>query len=202
MQRLERGSGLGRKTLHKIPYYPEPKEIYKSLLKSEGWPYKTDKETYLIRDRSLASVTYLVGLRISETLRLTKGQFIEHENYIEIRTIELSKSQLKGKQRRDKYREGRLPLEGERLPLTKLVLLHLETLNEAGRLFRFKPARAWQIITCLFPDATCHWLRAWCEDYLYTKWGNDLLAVADYVKVDPRTLQEYIRRRYQKYAAV
>lgn len=202
MQTLKRGSGLGRKTLRKIPYYPPPQEVYKTLLTAQGWPYKADRETYLIRDRSLAAITYLAGLRISETLRLKKSQFIEREDYVEIRTIELSKSRMKGKQRRDQYREGRLPLQGERLPLTKLALLYLEELDEDERLFRFKTARAWQILTALFPEATCHWLRAWCEDYLYTKWGNDLLAVADYVKVDPRTLQEYIRRRYQKYPTV
>jgi hypothetical protein len=33
------------------------------------------------------------------------------------------------------------------------------------------------------------------------KGDHDILAVADYVKVEPRTLQEYIRKRYEKYQA-
>lgn len=202
MQGLQNGNGWHRKTLRKIPYYPDPKELYTKLLKSHGWPYKTDQEDYLRRDLALASVTYLVGGRISEILRLKRSQFIDRDKYIELRMIELSKSRRLGKQRKDQYREGRLPLKGERSPLTKLVTDYTQGLGEDERLFQFKPQRAWQIITALLPEYTCHWLRAFCEDYLYGAWGNDLLAVADYVKVDARTLQEYIRRRYQKYEVV
>jgi hypothetical protein len=37
------------------------------------------------------------------------------------------------------------------------------------------------------------------EDYLYDQYDHDLLAVADAVKVDARTLQLYIRHRDKKY---
>jgi hypothetical protein len=37
---------------------------------------------------------------------------------------------------------------------------------------------------------------------LYGEWNHDSLAVSDYVKVDPRTLQEYIRKRHEKYWVV
>lgn len=201
-QRLQNGNGLNRKTLRKIPYYPDPKELYSKLTKSPGWPYKTHQESYLRRDLALASVTYLIGGRISEILRLKKNQFIDRDSYIEVRMVELSKSRRLGKQRKDQYREGRLPKKGERKPLTELVLDYIEDMDEEKRLFKFKPQRAWQIVTALLPEYTIHWLRAFCEDYLYGEWNNDLLAVADYVKVDARTLQEYIRRRYQKYPTV
>jgi hypothetical protein len=40
------------------------------------------------------------------------------------------------------------------------------------------------------------------EDFLYGEMDHDLLAVSDYVKVDPRTLQEYIRKRHEKYRVI
>jgi hypothetical protein len=33
-------------------------------------------------------------------------------------------------------------------------------------------------------------------------WDRDILAVSDYVKVDARTLQEYLRKRHEKYPVV
>ena len=118
---MERGDGTDRKTLKRIPYYPSPKELYEKLVESKGWPYKRDPEQYVLRDKSLAATTYLVGLRISETLRLHRKQFIDQGDFIEIRGIELSKSRLRGKQRREQYREGRLPRQGERAPLTEMA---------------------------------------------------------------------------------
>jgi len=56
--------------------------------------------------------------------------------------------------------------------------------------------RAWQIVTHSAPQWTCHWLRGFCEDYLYDGWGFDLLAVADYISVNLQTLQQYVRHRY------
>ena len=192
--------GKDRKTLKAIPYYPTPKEIYDLLVQSKGWPYKRDAESYLKRDRALVAIVYLGGLRISEALRLRKNQFVRRKGYVLVRAIKLSKSRVKGKPRRVEYRDARLPLTGERADLTRLVLDYVETLksNEA-KLFGFDNARAWQVVTSLLPDFTCHWLRAFCEDYLYDVWDHDLLAVSDYVKVDPRTLELYLRKRHERY---
>jgi hypothetical protein len=33
-------------------------------------------------------------------------------------------------------------------------------------------------------------------------WDHDMLAVSDYVKVNPLTLEKYIRRSYEKYRPV
>lgn len=41
--------------------------------------------------------------------------------------------------------------------------------------------------------------RSALENIYVSIWDHDVLAVADYVKVDPGTLQEYIRKRYGKY---
>jgi len=202
-----------RRTLKDIPYYPDPKEIYDAIMASPGWPYRNKNPRLIARDRALVALLYLTGLRVSEALRLTKRQFTEHEGYILIRSIKLSKSHVEGKPRRVQYRDARLPLTGERAPLTALVTEYLSMLGEDERLFPWSLAknrwgqiaggkRAWQVVKAYLPDHTCHWLRAYCENYLYDMWGRDLLAVADYVKVDPRTLEQYIRRRHELYPAV
>jgi len=106
------------------------------------------------------------------------------------------------KPRREQYREEAwLPLTGERAPLTDLVLRYLRLLQEDEKLFKFTRVRAWQIINCIL-GVPPHWLRAFCENYLYEKWSGDILAVSDYIKVDVRTLQLYIRKRYRKYRPV
>ena len=205
--------GWNRKTLKEIPYYPSPKEIYESIIKGEGWPYRTNREFFLKRDRALVALLYLGGLRVSEALRIRKSQFVKRRNFILIRGVELSKSRVKGKPRRIKYRDVRLPLRGERAPLRRLIMEYVELLDEDERLFPWSLEknkhgqimgckRAWQIVKAILPDHTCHWLRAYCEDYLYSKWRGDLLAVSDYIKVDARTLQQYIRKRYERYPVV
>jgi integrase len=192
--------GQDRKTLKAIPYYPTPKEISDLLMESKGWHYRRDVEKYLKRDRALVAVLYLGGLRISEALKLKKSQFVKRRDHVLVRSIKLSKSRVKGKPRRIEYRDARLPLNGDRSDLTKLVIDYLETLEEKDTtLFRFGNTRAWQIVTGLLPSFTCHWLRAFCEDYLYDAWDHDLLAVSDYVKVDPRTLELYLRKRHERY---
>jgi hypothetical protein len=70
---------------------------------------------------------------------------------------------------------------------------YLELLGPEDRLFSFGNSRALQITHAIL-GIPCHWLRAYGEDYLYEMWDHDILAVADYVKVEPRTLQEYIRK--------
>lgn len=192
--------GKDRKTLKAIPYYPMPNEILELLLESKGWPYKRNVERYLRRDRALVAILYLGGLRISEALRLKKSQFMKRNDHILVRSIKLSKSRIEGRPRRIEYRDARLPLNGDRSDLTKLVLDHLEALEgKDAKLFKFDSTRAWQIVTSLLPSFTCHWLRAFCEDYLYDVWDHDLLAVSDYVKVDPRTLELYLRKRHERY---
>lgn len=193
----------GRRTLKHISYYPSPTEIYEAIMRGEGWDYKVNAELYRLRDRALVALTYLLGARISEVLKLRKSQFVLGKSAIIVRGIELSKRRWKGKPRREQYRqEAWLPLKGERAPLTVIVLEYLKTLNgEDAKLFNFGRVRAWQIISRTL-KVPCHWLRAYCENYLYDKWRKDLLAVSDYIKVDPRTLSLYIRGSYRKYKAV
>jgi len=195
-------TGKGRRTLKYIQYYPTPTELYEKIVKGKGWNYKVDMDFYRARDRALAALTYLLGGRISEVLRLKKNQFIVGRDKVVVRGIQLSKSRYKNRPRREQFREEAwLPLSGERAPLTELVLDYLRLIGEDSLLFTFGRIRAWQIVSCLL-GVPCHWLRAYCENYLYDNWGKDILAVSDYIKVDPRTLQLYIRRSYQKYKPV
>jgi len=194
---------IKRRTLKFIQYYPSPQEIYENLLNAKGWSYKTNPEFYRTRDRALTALTYLLGGRISEILLLKKDQFKIERDKVLVRGIQLKKSRYKNRPRREQYRqEAWLPLHGERAPLTNLVLDYLRLVDgENVLLFPFTRQRAWQIVTCLV-GVPCHWLRAYCENYLYDNWGKDILSVSDYIKVDPRTLQLYIRRSYQKYKPV
>jgi len=196
-----------RRTLKDIKYYPTPKEIETRILKGAGWPYKTNMQFYRIRDQSLVALLYLLAARVSEVLRLKRNQFLFPDDSglkdrILVRAIKLSKPRAKGKPRRHEYRsEAWLPLTGVRKGLTELIVDYLQLLKPEEQLFKFDRSMAWKITNALTGE-TNHFHRAYGEDYLYDVWDHDLLAVADYVKVDPRTLQEYIRKRYQKYHAV
>jgi len=197
--------GTDRRTLGEIKSYPTPQKLCGQIVSSSGWPYKDkdNEDFYLKRDRALVSLLYLLALRISEGLRLTRKQFsIDQKNdRIKVESIKLSKPRKKGKPRKHEYRlEAWLPLKGEREPFTRLVMDYLELLGPEDRLFSFGNSRALQITHAIL-GIPCHWLRAYGEDYLYEMWDHDILAVADYVKVEPRTLQEYIRKGYEKYGA-
>ena len=59
--------------------------------------------------------------------------------------------------------------------------------------------RAWQITKALLPQYTQHWLRAFGYNYDYDHMEHDIMVVSDKTKADPRSLQPYLRRRYEKY---
>ena len=199
-----------RRVLKDIEYVPTPKELYEKLTEREGWPYKQKKEFYHNRDRALCALLYLGCLRISEALRIRTSQFETRSTHILIKGVELSKTRVRNKPRRIGFREVRLPLSGDRAPFTQLIMNYVKLLGEDARLFPWSLkrnqwdqiigcTRAWQIVNQLLPEYTEHWLRAFGEDYLYDAWQYDLLAVSDYVKVDYRTLQQYIRKRDLRY---
>jgi len=218
--------GKGRLTLAKITEYPRPEQLYRELMMSKGWDYKTNMQRFLMRDRALVSLLYLGDFRISEVLPLKKEQFNVYEDYIHVKSV------LVGKRRATKveYREAKLPLKGDRAVFTQLILNYLELLEPKDRLFPFSltkrkypirnsfykirrdgtlkqrfsfqmvgTKRAWQIVKALLPNYTQHWLRAFGYDFDYDHMDHDLLAVSDKTKADPRSLQPYLRRRYEKY---
>ena len=200
-------TGKDRRTVGQISYYPDPQELHRKIISSPGWPYRTNLQFYKRRDKALTAILYLLALRVSEALRLTKEQFEVRKDHVVVKGILLSKLHKKGKKRKHQYRaEGFLPLTRERQDLTLLILQHIDKI-ESGPVFAsiygraISTVRAWQIVSATL-QIPCHWLRAYGEDFLYTAWKHDLLAVADYVKVDETTLAKYIRKSYLKYPRV
>jgi hypothetical protein len=59
--------------------------------------------------------------------------------------------------------------------------------------------RAWQIVKALLPNYTQHWLRAFRYNWDYDHTDQDILAVSDKTKADPRSIQTCLRRQYEKY---
>ena len=116
--------------------------------------------------------------------------------------IELSKRHYRDRPRREQFRvENFLPLTGPRAPITELITDYLELLGPEEQLFPFGRKRAYQIVSATLgiPE---HWLRAYGDMFLYDAWNQDILAVSDYTKQSVLTLQQYIRRRFQKYQTV
>ena len=124
-----------RKSLDQIPSYPEPEELYKKLMNSPGWNYKREKtrEFFQTRDKSLVALLYLGDFRISEVLPLIKNDFKTKRKYIHIEHVKVSKR----KKGNIQFREAKLPLEGERVPFTELILKYLELLKPEQRLYNW-----------------------------------------------------------------
>jgi len=210
-----------RRTLAMIQHYPTPEEIYEKLSTRKGWFYKTNKPFYLCRDRSLPAILYLGDFRISEVLPLTPENFEQKPTYLWVKDVIVSKK------KHVEYREAKLPMQGSRRFLTELIIDYLKMLEPKQRLYPWSlekkiykvgtytvksgetkdrlsvqivgTRRAWQIVTALLPEYTSHWLRAFGYNFDYDHMEHDILAVSDKTKADPRSLQPYLRRRYEKY---
>lgn len=191
-----------RRTLKMKGKHPTVQKLYDEIM-TEGWPYKTRNKKrlaqYRRRDRALIATLYLLCLRVSEVLRIQKKDFeitkIDGKvTRIDITGIKLSKCHKEGKPRIHTERgKNYLPLDEPRRKFTDLILEYLDTLEDDDYLFPFSPKsrRTWQIVTATLPY-TCHYLRAYGEQFLYDGWDKDLAKVADYVKVNPNTLIEYL----------
>jgi hypothetical protein len=197
-------SGKNRRTLKQIDRYPSPYELAEKI-KFNAWPYKVNRDYYLARDRALCSLLYLISIRVSEAQKLCKKQFRMTPDKIIIEAIKLSKAERHDKKtgklliRKNLYRpEAWVHLEGKRKQLANILLDYLEMLNDNDKLFDIKNRRMHQIVN-FYCEVPPHWLRAFGENYLYDAWDKDLMAVASYVSVDPRTLALYIRRAHDKY---
>jgi len=197
--------GTNRRVLADIEEYPTPEKLYERIIQYEG-SYKTNTYFYVTRDRALASIFYIAQLRKSEAHRITKSQF-EH-NPFRIVAVELSKAEKRSSKtgeiiiRKDAYRkEILIPLNGKLGMFGKLIEDYLNLLkNEDQRLFPFsdKAGRDNQILKEML-GCPPHWERAFGENLLYELFDYDLIAVANYVQVDPRTLSKYIHRTPKRY---
>jgi hypothetical protein len=148
---------------------------------------------------------FIAQLRKSEAHRLTKEQF--KDKPFRIVSMKLSKAEKHSKKtgkiilRKDAYRkEIPIPLKGSLGRYGKLIQEYLAFLGEKDRLFPFSDSagRDNQILKELL-GVPPHWERAFGENVLYELFDNDLIAVANHVQVDPRTLAKYIHRTPEKY---
>jgi len=193
-----------RRTLEDIQEYYSPETILEVLGKRTGWNYQSNEDYFRLRDRTLVCVLYLCALRVSEAPRLKKSQFRIDEERQRVRVVGILLSKRK-EYSIVKYREAWLPLASgslltPRQKMTSTVLEYLDCLaGDNDNLFHFGRSRAWQIVHSMSPDFWPHLFRALGENFLYDAWDHDMLAVSDYVKVNPRTLEKYIRRSYEKY---
>jgi integrase len=170
------------------------------------WPYKSDKRELLeLRDNALVAILYNCELRISEARRLTKDQFIDHGKRVKLIKVKLSKAEKRNRKtgeiitRKDLYRkEIILPSKGARGELSAFLIKYLGFLGEKDPLFNIGNSRIDKIVKCKM-GIPPHWLRAYGENHLYELWDYDLIAVANFVQVDPRTLAKYIHRVPDKY---
>lgn len=193
--------------------------------KPNDWEPYLRRERYIKRDRALVALLYVGCLRVSEALRLVKSQFKSEGFFVNVSGIRLSKRRPGN----IKYREARLPLTGKRACFTKLVTDYLQLLEPEERLFPWSlrvatytvknhpyplrdgtvkerksiqmigTKRAWHIVHAMLPSWTEHWLRAFGESFLYDEWQHDIIAVADQVKVDTRTVEKYLVHRSAQY---
>jgi len=229
---LKKPHELVRRTLNEIEKVPSPKELYQQLIQSKGWNYKTNMEFYLKRDRAIVSIIYLAASRISEAIPLRLSQFKTEKKRIVIEGMLLAKRKpgkvkyreawlpLKGSRavftdlvieylealKKEDAQADRLfpwslrkvsyPIKNSFYTTRKGVKMQRYSIRLVGT------NRAWNVIKALLPEATAHWLRQYGDDYLYDAWDHDIMAVSDYTKQDARTLQVYLRKRYQKYKSV
>lgn len=203
MGRKLRGNGKNRRSLKFIEAFLSPDQIWDRFMASRGFPYKTNMQNYLLRDRALVSCLYVLALRISEAIRLTKAQFSIGKKEIVVTGIKLSKSRKLGIPRRTLFRkEAWIPLKGERARFGELVRDYLGTLCPEDHLFPIGTSSAYRRVIAL-TDLPPHHFRAFGEYYLYVNWGNDPIAVCDYVCItSPRILAEYLRGSFRRYNRV
>ncbi len=207
-----------RNTVIHVSSYPPPKDILETITDpANGWPYASeDPSEFIERDQGGFAMVYIGALRISEMIRLNTSQFnFDNPNYVEVKDVKLSKRTATSRLART--REVILPIpkneEQAKLPRYVLSEMAIKWARKLGNNASFFPNldkkdgkpvrrfRAYQIISKL-TGKYCHYFRGAGENFLYEAWDYDGFAVADYLKVDPRTLATYLHGGYKKHGAV
>jgi integrase len=196
-----RGRLLSRRTTKGIRDYPPPKELLRTLEENMGWAYDAIRATpeeiaaWRLRDRALVSLLYLGMLRVSEGLRLRRGQFEIEENVVKLHNVQL----VKRKPTNPEWRElVNLPMHGPRAPFTQFIIEQIEPIKDPEAFVfpgysdrHLGRGRAWSIVSTLTGKFN-HAFRAFGEDYMAHQPGVILIDLAAYVKVNPAILSTYI----------
>ena len=182
-------------------------QIY-NMIVAKTWPYKTNMEFYIKRDKALMCLLFLTAGRISEVLSLKKEQIDSQadKNFIIIRNMILVKRLKTRKGKPVKHRtapirdEVPLALKGPLSKFTRLVQDYLNLIEEPKeKLFKFKRHRAWQIVNYV-TGQWCHWFRSQAESYYGRYVFNTPFALRDFVGVsDIESLGPYVKTQWRDY---
>ena len=145
-------------------YYDTPKIVW-GKIHGPVWDYGTRQEFYEVRDLAFMALEYLSTCRVSELCRanlkagykpsITSDQFhiegslLKFRDAIVLKRRELVNGEWTHIQKIENYpkrNEIPLPLEGGLSRFTQLIVKYLDLLDEGHELFRFRRARAHQIV--------------------------------------------------------
>jgi len=146
-------------------FYDPPIIVWRKINRQE-WPYRQNRELYVLRDKALMSLLYLSCSRVSEIVRadvkvgflpsVRKNQFVKIGEFLMLRNVPIVKRKFvkKGEdwipveniQDYPYRQEIDMPLKGGLSIFTKLIVRYLDFLDEEEELFKFKTKRAHQIV--------------------------------------------------------
>jgi len=162
---LEWLKGVKRRSVERDYRYYDTPEVVWNKINGPAWDYGTRQNFYETRDLAFMALEYLSTCRVSELTRanlkagykhsVTKDQFHLNGSLLKFREAIILKRMEKvdGKwvgiralEDYPKRREIPLPLEGGLSQFTNLIVDYLNLLNPTEELFKFKRARAHQIV--------------------------------------------------------
>ena len=153
-----RGVRKKKRKVESIPIYPRGPDFIKNLVSEVEqieWPYTKDetREKLHDRDKALAALLILIGLRISEALRLQRKWFSVEEDRISIADIQPGK---KGNIRSGLW----LPRTGKLAPLTRIFCKWLTQVPDDPEAYVFPSAKPFGFIHWDRPmeRARAHWI--------------------------------------------
>lgn len=194
-----------KRTLKDIEEWLNPEEVY-HLIISKTWPYKKKLAFYRKRDRALMALYFITGGRNNEVLKLKKSNFdlTSDPQFSIIKGMYISK---RAKKTIARYGAKvtrripiRLPLFGDLLPFTLLVVDYLDELDDEDDLFDFGVRRSHQIIKYV-TGKWVHWFRAMSENF-YGQVFRDAVKLAKFIGItNVQSVMAYIpfdEKAYEK----
>jgi len=188
-----------RRTLRDIERFYSSKEVLDLIENGRPWPYKIDKDYFLLRDKALMCFIYLMACRINEALKVNKTQFDfkTDPEFIVVQDFKISKRTQKilMAQGIPKIDFG-LPLVGELSPFTEKVMswYYLQEKNLGSPLLfpGIGRVRAWGIIE-YSTGKWCHWFRSQRLSYLMKTFRSETI-VAKMIGIKaPGTISHYYK---------
>jgi len=177
-----------KRTLKDIDEWLVAGDVYQLITESH-WPYKTNVDFYVKRDKALMSIDFVGAFRNNEPLKhLRKTNFVDAGNWLILEGGRISKRSKKviakygsrvTTREQIRFPKFQHPLQ----PFTDSVLAYLELLDVDQVLFRFGERRHHQIVYTS-TGKWVHWLRAMGENwYGHNVFRNDPVSLAKFIGV-------------------